>query len=412
MGLTVSRRARQATLTSMDSMRGTAIWRLLARNTTLRRIKFAVLGGDQFYRVKHYIPSRTPVERFFAELENRGVGYVVLRWFEDLPRVTPGRDLDILVREEDATKLVDLLVRSERRQPDGVPCDVYGTHGSFGSGPADVAYYPPNLAERIINGAERHPSGARVPCREDHFHSMAFHALYHKGPASGVPVDRDSPRGTNVAHDYTAVLEQLAARLKIDVPINMVDLDRYLGAVGWRPPLDTLGRWSDVNEWCGRLYEEGLASTDAPRGLIVAIVREQAAEGIDEIAELFRSSGFQVRGVHALDGCTAERASHQLRGGNWGRGPFPRSAGMPFAAIVAVDPSPIVPTASLRADHPGIDNARIKEIKSEVRDWWNGQVPASQRCNVLHTSDSAAQAIHYLDVLGIKFEDTSELERV
>lgn len=388
-----------------QTLRGTLAWRLLARSSLLRRAKHVIFGSESFIRPKHFVRPGMTLQTLFEQLDRDGVNYVVLRWFEDLPSVERGRDLDILVHEDDTEKMSKYLVRSEYRRPDGVACDLYSSEGGFGAGTGGVAYYPPRLAERILSRAERHPSGARVPCLEDHFYSLAFHTIYHKGPVSGLPVDRWSPAGHNDSHDYTSVLANLAERMGLDVPITMVDLDRYLGEVGWRPPLDTLGKWSAENEWCLQLYEAGLADIDAPKGLIVAIVRQEAIDALDDILDRFRSHGFDVKRTVRLDEPTAERAAKELRGGNWGAGPYPRSAGIPRAAIIAVDSSPVPPSASLISEHPGIDNARIKEIKYEVREWWNRQVPRAYRCNVLHTSDSAAQAVHYLSILGIELDD-------
>lgn len=391
-----------------QSLRGTLAWRLLARSSVLRRAKHSIFGSDSFIRPKHFIQPGMTIQTFFEELDRDGVSYVVLRWFEDLPAVVPGRDLDILVHEDHAERMSRYLVRSEIRRPDGVACDIYSSEGGHGDGNGGVAYYPPRLAERILARSERHQSGARVPCLEDHFYSLAFHTIYHKGPISGLPFDRQSPPGHNQSHDYTAVLSDLAARLDLDVPINVVDLDDFLGKVGWRPPLDTLGKWSAENEWCLQLYEAGLADIDAPKGLLVAIVREEAVDALDDIVDLFRSAGFTVNRAFRLDDETAERAANELRGGNWGAGPYPHAAGIPRAAIIAVDPAPVPPSESLIAEHPGIDNARIKEIKTGVRDWWNRQVPRANRCNVLHTSDSAAQAAHYLSVLGIDLDEPGQ----
>lgn len=391
-----------------QALRGTLAWRLLARSSVLRRAKHSIFGSASFIRPKHFVQPGMSIQMFFEQLDRDGVSYVVLRWFEDLPDVVPDRDLDIMVHEDDVEKMSQYLVRSEFRRPIGVACDIYSSEGAYAAGTGGVAYYPPRLAERILARSELHPSGARVPCLEDHFYSLAFHTIYHKGPVSGLPVDRFAPAGHNHSHDYTSVLSDLAARLDLEVPITMVDLDNLLGEVGWRPPLDTLGKWSAENEWCLQLYEAGLANIDAPEGLLVAMVREEAADSLDRIVELFDSKGFDVKYSMRLDEETAERAANDLRGGNWGAGPYPHSAGVPRAVIIAVDPAPVPPSTSLIAEHPGIDNGRIKELKYEVREWWNRRVPRAKRCNVLHTSDSAAQAVHYLSVLGIDLDEREQ----
>mgnify|MGYP006211368535 CR=1 FL=1 len=99
----------------------------------------------------------------------------------------------MLVHDEDVDKVRGLL----RPRPlsakilgrrDLIRCDVYSVSGLRGSSYQGISYYPPHLAEGILERAVRHRSGAMVPSGRDHFYSLAFHALYHKGLRSGLPV--------------------------------------------------------------------------------------------------------------------------------------------------------------------------------------------------------------------------------
>ena|SRR5687767_15246933 len=51
------------------------------------------------------------LDRFFTRLNAAGCRYVVLRWFERLPQVETGEDIDLLVRDEDVASLKALLRR-------------------------------------------------------------------------------------------------------------------------------------------------------------------------------------------------------------------------------------------------------------------------------------------------------------
>lgn len=346
------------------------------------------------------MPAELGVSGLLATLDEQDVRYVVLRWFDDLPHVDDGEDLDVLVSDEDAPRL-DALVPS-LPLGGGIPCDAYSVTGLPTFGWHGTAYYPPRVAQQILDGAIRHRSGARVPSPADHFRSLAFHALYHKGYRSGLPVsDVEPPRDGDPEHPYTEVLHRLASRIGTDVPITMRDLDRHLAAEGWRPPLDTLLKWGEGNRWCQELHAAGLSATVAPPGLCVFVVRARAGDpsSVRHIREEAERVGFRTVAVRRLDPDATARARAELRGANWGRGPHPRSGGDPHTALVLVDPSPSPPTASERAEHPGLDNGRTRAVKLAVRDWWNGPVDPDERCNVLHTSDSAGQAAHYLDVL-------------
>lgn len=209
-------------------------------------------------------------------------------------------------------------------------------------------------------------------------------------------------------HDYTSVLTELARAANLDVSMTVEDLDEYLHKTGWRPPLDTLAKWGARNEWCRAINDDQLSDLNAPPGLTVLIVREAAAKHVGRITELIRESGLDIVSVRPLTDEEVTRATEELRGGNWGRGPWARSGGPPAAIVVATDPMPTTPWRELAELHPGIDNARLVEIKERIRSWWNEQQPRSAQSNVLHTSDSAVQAAHYLQVVNpALFEDVA-----
>lgn len=387
--------SRHKTWEAGASILRSAITRLVMRNSVSRRI----LGTWQ--RPRERVVSRSlGVPGLFRALENQGVDYVVLRWFESLPDVAPGQDIDLLVSDDGAHVVDGLLKRTRSRR--GIPCDVYSVTGLPSFDLRGAAYFPPTLASEILARAVQHPqSGARVPCAEDHFRSLAYHAIYKKGYKSGLPVSAtEGPRDSARVHDYATALAELASRLDVNVAITMEDLDHYLGQVGWRPSFDHLGKWRKSNAFCAQLHDR-LAQANiegVPDGLVVFVVRERAAhpEVEEQFRRTIRAQGFREAGVHVLDEGGVERACREIRGGNWGRGPFPASGGLPHTLLVYVDPAPMPPTADQLLKYPGLDNLRIRRVKYVLRQWWNDYLPPSQRCNVLHSSDNASHAAHYL----------------
>jgi hypothetical protein len=315
-----------------------------------------------------------------------------------LPHVDKGEDLDLLVNDEHAP-LVDLLLTRSTDQGT-IPCDVYSVRGRIGYQWKNTAYYPPHLAAGLLNRSVPHPSGARVLCPEDHFHTLAFHALYHKGYASGLPVSAtEGPKSDDPEHDYLRTLSGLATELGVDVDITMEDLDRFLHLAGWRPALDTLAKWSPNNPWVEQLHESLIGDDPAPAGLAVLVVRERAADpgSLQQIARLAREHELVQVAIETLTSDARERASRSLRGGAWGKGPYPSSGGEPAAVLVVLDPLRVPPSPEQLAAHPGLDNGRLPVFKDAVRTWWNEQQSPPDRCNILHTSDSAAHARHYLE---------------
>jgi hypothetical protein len=373
-------------------------WWFLRRSKVLRRMRRLIksIVVDRPRR----IPRSLGVSGFFEELEHRGCRYVVLRWFEDLPSVDNEGDLDILVDDEQAEEVASLLTRSRVRGT--VKCDVYSLSGMPGFDHRRHAYYPPQIADEILSRANRHNSGALVPSPEDHFYSLAFHALYHKGFGCGLPVsEAEGPRGTSSRHDYAAELRSLAQGLGLPVSINMTALDRALNERGWRPAPDTLMKWAAHNSWCRDLVDQIFGSISAPSGLAVLMIRELAAdtEHIEQIEEMVDRWKFDRIATIRLDESQQQQASRLIRGGNWGRGPWPLSGGPPSVMIVARDPTPSSPSQSLSDRHPGVDNGRIFELKEDIREAWNGKAAPEGRANIVHASDNAAHAVHYIEVV-------------
>lgn len=339
-------------------------------------------------------------EAFFATLAERRIRYVVLRWFESLPAVAPGEDVDLLIADEDIGRIGDLCGRWRT----GRVCDVYSVTGLPGSDFRKMAYYPPACATRILERAISQQGRFSVPCPEDHFLSLAYHAVYHKGFASGLPgITAGSASGHRTPdHDYRAELAALASSLGIDTAIDLESLDGYLAGRGWRPPYDMLSRLAFHNRWIfDRFIKDGPAIAAEHRGLALFLIRERAEQlGFSaRVAEQLKTEGFHILDTPVLPPEARERAIRHLRGGNWGRGKWPRSGGPPVQAIIAWDPEPLPVQPRTRRDYPLLSNGRILRAKESLRDWVLAQGSRGERFNALHSSDNDLQAWEYLEVL-------------
>lgn len=212
----------------------------------IRRTMSRAIGHDRVGRPRRYIPAGIGIEPFFRALEAASVSYVVLRWFEPLPHVDPGEDIDMLVADVDLPKLAALL----DNQSGSTPCDVYTAGGLRGTRYANAAYFPARLAERSLSRSVLHKGLYRVPDMQDHFDGLAYHAVYQKGGPSGLPTRYDALRTTaEPEHDYTAVLTRLAAALGLTVAIEMESLDDYLNGRGYRPDRAVLRALGKKNPW-------------------------------------------------------------------------------------------------------------------------------------------------------------------
>ena len=225
------------------------ILRRMARELTpvnLRRAAGQIAGRNTRPRVRRYIPAGLGVEGFFAALQEASARCIVLRWFEDLPAVLPGEDLDMLVMDEDLAKLSGHL----DNYSGAVPCDIYSVAGTPGTLYKNQPYYPRQLAEQMIARRELFKGLYPVPCAEDHFYGLAYHAVYHKGSASGlrfrlaeiVPVEQPD-------HDYYGALASLGQSLGLEVGITLDDLDSFLAGAGFRPSGEVLRALGKSNRW-------------------------------------------------------------------------------------------------------------------------------------------------------------------
>jgi hypothetical protein len=233
---------------------------------------------------------------------------------------------------------------------------------------------------------------------------MPYHAVYHKGFASGLPgiTAAGATRHKVPDHDYRAELSALASTLGIDVAIDLESLDAYLAGRGWRPPYDMLSRLAFHNRWIfDRFIKDGPAIAAEHRGLSLFLIRERAEQlGYSaRVVDQLKTEGFHILDSPALPPDARERAVRQLRGGNWSRGKWPLSGGPPVQAIIAWDPEPLVVQPRIRRDYPLLSNGRILRAKESLRDWVLAQGGRGERFNALHSSDNDLQAWEYLEVL-------------
>lgn len=349
---------------------------------------------------RRYIDKRLGLEGFFQRLKDLDIHYVVLRWFEDFPNITAGEDIDVLVADEDVDRVAPLFTGSKRN---GIPCDLYSESGLAGTRYRKIAYYPVHLARQLLQNAVWWKDRYRVPDPRRHLLSLAFHVVYHKGYDSGLPSAFRPPSG-DAEHDYRRDLERLsdACGLRLPAEMTLESLDAWLGEQGWRPGIDTLEKLSAKNAWIRDAWfsPDMLDRIDKPlQGLGVFLVRERAVPHIRAIEKRLFDEGFDILWSEPINPCRREFVSHHTRGGNWKRGPWPVSGGLPAHGIVILDLCPMAPGDRLIRKHPGLTNLRTYRAKEDLRDEINKGASRNHRYNPLHSSDNARQALEYLDIV-------------
>lgn len=345
---------------------------------------------------RRWLPPGVGVDEFLRALTSAGVRYAVLRWFEELPRIEPGEDIDLLIADEDLDRVAALL-RPHRSLVATQKVDLYTVSGLPGTDFRGMPYLSRPLATGLLERATLLEGAYRVPSPGDHFDSMAYHAAYHKGRASGVPADAGDARATAPSdHDYPAVLARLAAQTGKDVTITLEGLDDYLERAGLRPGTDTLERFQSRNPWLRERLASQREDLGTLAGLIVFVVREAADDHAPAIAETIERFGFEVLRTVPLIGEQKDRVRAVVRGGNWGRGPFPRSGGGPATLIFAYD----FGRGGELSSEGHVLNPKSTLAKSEVREQISQLVPVSERFNPMHSSDNGWQSLEYVEAVG------------
>jgi hypothetical protein len=348
---------------------------------------------------RRYTPRGMGSEDFFKELLRRNCRYVALRWFESFPNLAPGEDIDLLVADDDLDTLEEILHPAEGT----IPCDVYTVSGLPATDYHNIAYYPPYLAEQILDRRVLYKKLVNVPSTQDYFFSLAYHAIYHKGLNAGIPTTLEnlSP-SNNPEHDYLNKIATLGAQCGFDrIELTMESLDEFLLMHDWRPPLDTLARLAPYKRWIMKRFFSNQKPVDPIfRGLSVFVLRERTIRlsAVSKIQELLRESGFEIVAVKYLSDGEAAMAAKRIRGGNWGCGPWPTSGGGPSVVIAARDSNPLPVTDAMLREHPLLDNARIPAAKESIRNAMNLRLSQHELCNVIHSSDSAQHALEYLRI--------------
>jgi hypothetical protein len=392
---------------------GTPNWNLdgagplpLDENTARRLVEIPVDGPigkksrKSKMRNRRYIPPELGVEGFFDALNGEGINYAVLRWFDHLPLVEPGEDIDILFDDDAMARLDRYFIK--HRKKGAIPCDIYSAGGLPGSAFQGLPYFEQRLAEEILANTVMIKGKFKAPDPERHFRSLAYHAVYHKAHSSGLPLNTGEPPLKQVKdHDYAAVLQELAGQLGLEAEISLNGLHACLAKLNWAPGVDTIRKLSITRPVLKLFLKQSHANSDNDHQLCVYVVRDWAHKRglIPWIVANLQFYGFDVKLVHELDEKEREAARSGIRGGNWNQGPWPVSGGAPAAIIAACDYTPEPPDDELLRSQPFVRNARFVSMKTLLRNGINRYLPDHLKTNPVHSADDDIEAWDYLETV-------------
>lgn len=347
---------------------------------------------------------------FFEILHQRKVEYVLLRWWQNLPEIPSGEDMDILIKDEHRDLINDLVTFHDNGS--GIMCDIYTISGVKYGCRRNIPYFQANLAHTLISTRVIY-RGAFVPASIPYFASLAYHAVFHKGYGSGLPGYGIEVPG--VEHDYTAILQDLAQELGIEVEVTVKGLYEWLKVQGFAPADDTLTKLIEHKPELSIL--EVPLSSDARGGeLLVYIVRERLIKDglVDDftsfLEEKYKLDIIDVRMLLAEEqaDCTL-----QIRGGKWDKGPFKYSGGKPGAFVVAYDYHPVPLNNAEHKTQMRMTNKNNMEAKYIFRDRLKSLFLLKGDYNGVHSADNEQDALSYISILGEDYRQriADEVER-
>lgn len=123
----------------------------------------------------------------------------------------------------------------------------------------------------------------------------------------------------------------------------------------------------------------------------------------------FEKRGLNLTGRIVLDEAKKKEAAKKLRGGNWGRGPFPTSGGVPAVLLVFYDYHPTQLDAKLKNKYPYVSNP-LYLLKEDLRAEINSVLAPDEKVNPIHSSDDEIEALEYIEAVSPEFLE--ELKRI
>ena len=179
---------------------------------------------------RYFLPSEVPVIDFLRDLTERGIAQVYLRWPDLVRAMARTDDVDLLLADADAGAVRDLL---NERIGDR-PVDLHTVSGTVPGVSDGLAYFPPRIAQAILDRRVVNCDGIAVPSSHDYLLSLAYHAVFHKGLKSGLGESEAALAGNK----YYDELDRLRRELGLDVELSLPGLLALLEDNGWQPHFD------------------------------------------------------------------------------------------------------------------------------------------------------------------------------
>jgi len=340
---------------------------------------------------------------FLARLERHGIDYVVLRWPQEAQDILsgkrfPGADIDILVKTKSWKEIFNLcydLISTKN----AVKIDIYSHQVTKGFQYHGFPYYPFHLANEIFENATKEKYPFYYLEGLVYIKSLAYHLVYHKGEASGIPLDDQGEWATTPKKNYGMLLQQEADSngVSLPSPLTILRLAQWLKDNQFEMPYDLLMRYPQ--NACLSAIKKSQESSFVPLSkeqyLFIYMLRSSLENTAYEaqVIELLKKH-FVIDREIRVDTETRMKLKRDIRGGNW-HDKHQRGETLPYLFLLAHDTNPEALTEPDPA-YPLIDNKNFYKkliIREEIQEL------LGTKSNCIHGTDNLLEAAYVLSVL-------------
>ena len=327
------------------------------------------------------------IKKFLLFLNKSNVDYLITRFYEKLPNLyrPGGGDLDILVSDEGYKTITDFL----NKNPGNIPVDIQRC--SKPTGGANIPYFPPKLAKRMLLKKKKINNLFYAPNKLDYLLSFIYHCLYHKGMSSGISSTFKDLKKIDSENNYELKIKELLHENNINTDINMENLAKILKKYKWEPAIDTLDHIKNTNLWVWRNYFSERKSEEF--GLSILIIKNGFFRKylLDEILIYISKQNFKILSMKKLDKKLIDKTVMNLRGGNWTTNISNNERFIPSYVMVLLDEK----LSYTAKPNTGLRIGRIRQLKDKLRK----KYPTNEIESFFHATDDTDQSWEYLELL-------------
>lgn len=347
---------------------------------------------------------------FLHDLELAGIKYCVMRWPDKVPTkefkksetneeiTAEYGDIDLLIDIGGNEKNKILDIGAHYLKGTGITCEFYSTNGSSGFSYKRYPYYPPLLANEMMEGRQYDERGFYRLTGLSYIKSLAYHVVYHKAAST---CQSTAPDEESKIADYMKRLELEAIKEGVDlpVPLSLKSIQKWLNEQNFDMPYDLKIRWPRNAGILTEIIDEETSflhnDHDIDEYTCVFMLRSdlEACQLVEKAIELVGEKFSILEKIEVPSELRHELGRH-LRGGNWVEGRHSEEI-LPCMMLICRDTNPVKPDKPDKT-YPHLDNLNLRH-KTPIRNTLSDL--AKKKLYAIHSSDNQTEAIYVISIL-------------